>query len=153
MTMLLLFAMLLAQTAPVAAPAVNCATVRVAIPASLVGWSETASAPTIGKAFVVAGADPTTVRGLRVGEVTKPGNAALVPFEVDDDATYRVALSEKAWADVVSGPRVIKSIAHTHGPACSGITKVVDFPLKRGRYTLHITGLSAASVRVLIAKA
>jgi hypothetical protein len=99
--MLLPFVMLLAQAAPAAAPA-NCAAVRVAMPASLAGWGETASAPTVGKAFLVTGANPATVRGLSASEAAKPGNAALVPFEVDADATYRVALSAKAWVDVVA---------------------------------------------------
>ena len=150
--MLLPFVMLLAQAAPAAPPA-NCAAVRVAMPASLAGWSETASAPTVGKAFMVAAADPATVRGLSASEAAKPGKAALVPFEVDADATYRIALSEKAWIDVVVGQNVIKSTAHVHGPACSGIIKVVDFPLKRGRYALHVTGLAASGFRVLIARA
>jgi len=152
MTMLLPLALLIAQTGA-AAPAPNCDAVRVAMPASLVGWSNTGAPGAIGRAFTVAAADPATIRGLRAGEVTRTGGAALVPFEVMRDATYRVALSDKAWVDVVAGKSVIKSIAHGHGPACSGITKVVDFPLKRGRYALHITGIAAPSVRVLIARA
>ena len=144
-------ALFFAQAGP-AAPAPQCDAGRVAMPASLVGWSDTGTPGAIGKAFTVAGADPTTIRGLRVGEVSRAGNAALVPFEVTSDATYRVALSDKAWVDVVTGNRVVKSVAHGHGPACSGIAKVVDFPLKRGRYALHLTGITAPSVRVLIAR-
>jgi hypothetical protein len=145
-------ALLLAQAGPATAPS-QCDSLRVAMPASLTGWSDAGALGAIGKAFTVAAADPTTIRGLRIGEVTRSGGAALVPFEVDSDATYRVAVSDKAWVDVVAGNSVVKSTAHGHGPACSGISKVVDFPLKRGRYALHLTGISAPSVKVLIARA
>jgi hypothetical protein len=148
--MLLPLAMLVAQAASV--PAQACPA-QAALPVKLAGWRQTASAPTVGTAFVVAAADPATVRGLRVGEVARPGGAALVPFEVDADATYRVALSDRAWIDVVAGDRVVRSVAHAHGPACSGVAKLVDFPLKRGRYAMHLTGINAPSVRVLITRA
>jgi hypothetical protein len=144
-------ALLLGQAAPGAPP--RCETVRVAMPPSLVGWSLSATTPTIGKAFMVPAADPATVRGLRLGEVTRPGGAALVPFEVGEDATYRVALSSRAWVDVAAGNALIKASGHIHGPPCTGIAKVVDFPLKRGRYALHLTGISESSVKVLIARA
>lgn len=149
--MLLPLALLTAQAAPTAVPA-RCDTVHVAMPTSLVGWSQNAAAPTIGEAFTVPAADPATVRGLRTSEVTRAGGAALVPFEVSEDATYHVAVSDRVWVDVATGNSLIKSSAHMHGPACSGIAKVVDFPLKRGRYALHLTGISAPSVKVLIAR-
>ncbi|HEU4959550.1 MAG TPA: hypothetical protein VFT56_04010 [Sphingomonas sp.] len=145
--MLLPLALLVAQ----AAPAQACPT-PAALPARLAGWRQTAAQPTIGTAFVVAAADPATLRGLRAGEVARPGGAALVPFEVDGDATYRIALSDRAWADVVAGDKVVAASAYAHGPACSGMAKLVDFPLKRGRYALHLTGISAPSIRVLITR-
>jgi len=150
--MLLPLALLAAQAAP-AAPPPRCEVARAAVPASLTGWGRTAVAPTIGQAFTVPAADPATIRGLRAGEATRAGGAALVPFEVGEDATYHVAISDRAWIDVAAGDALIPSSAHMHGPACSGIAKVVDFPLKRGRYALHLTGISASSVKVLIARA
>jgi hypothetical protein len=152
MTMLLPLALLIAQTAPAAAVPPRCDGVRGAMPAALAGWSLTAAMPTIGKAFTVSAADPATVHGLRINEATRAGGAALVPFEISEDATYHVAVSDRAWIDVAAGNNVIRSSAHMHGPACSGIVKVVDFPLKRGRYALHLTGISAPSVKVLIAR-
>jgi hypothetical protein len=139
------------QAAP-GAPA-RCEATRAAMPSALAGWRQSAAAPTIGKAFIVQAADPATIRGLRLGEVARPGGAALVPFEVGEDATYRIALSNRAWVDVAAGNALIKASAHGHGPACTGIAKMVDFPLKRGRYALHLTGISTPSVKVLIAKA
>lgn len=144
-------ALLLGQAAPGAPP--RCEAVRAAMPASLAGWGQTAASPTIGKAFTVQTADPATIRGLRLGELTRPGSAALVPFEVGEDATYRIALSSRAWVDVAAGNDLIKASAHRRGPPCSGIAKIVDFPLKRGRYALHLTGISTPSVKVLIARA
>lgn len=144
-------ALLLGQAAPGAPP--RCEVARVAMPSSLTGWSLSASVPTIGKAFTVQTADPATIRGLRLGEVARSGSAALVPFEVGEDATYHIALSSRAWIDVAAGNALIKATGHMHGPPCTGIAKVVDFPLKRGRYALHLTGISGSSVKVLIARA
>lgn len=145
-------AMLSGQTSSVPAP-VRCETVRVAMPVSLRGWEQVGATPTIGKAFAVSAGNPATIRGLSSSDVTRSGNAALVPFEVPVDATYHVALSDRAWVDVVTGSKIIQSIGHRHGPACSGIVKVVDFPLKRGRYALHITGITTPNVKVLIERA
>ena len=122
------------------------------MPTSLAGWSRTVAAPTVGRAFTVPAADPATIRGLRADEATRAGGAALVPFEVTADATYHVAISDRAWIDIAAGDALVPSSAHRHGPACSGIAKVVDFPLKRGRYALHLTGISTPSVKVLIAR-
>ncbi|MGN6375073.1 MAG: hypothetical protein ACTHMG_05905 [Sphingomonas sp.] len=147
--MVLPIALFLAMAAPQSCPAAGSAA---ALPSALRGWRDAATAPNIGRAFEVQGADPTTVRGLLPGDVAHGGTAALVPFEVDAAATYRVALSEGAWVDVVSGEAVLPSVAHRHGPACSGIHKIVDFRLPRGRYALHLSGMNAPSVRVLITR-
>lgn len=149
--MLLPIAMIIAQAAPAAAQ--PCPATEVALPAGLAGWRETTAGPAIGKSFVVPGADPGTVHGLTDEEVARAGRAMLVPFEVEDEGTYRVALSDGAWIDVVAGPMVLPAVAHGHGPRCSGIHKIVDFRLRRGRYALHISGMKAPSVRVLIARA
>jgi hypothetical protein len=61
-------------------------------------------------------------------------------FEVKREGSYRVALSGKAWIDVVRGGFAVESTAHDHGPACSGIAKIVTFALPPGRYTLQLSG-------------
>ena len=149
----LALALLFAQTASGATQPKPCDRARSVLPVSLAGWEDVSPTLMIGKALVVSAADPTTIRGLRAGELARRGGAALVPFEVAEDATYRVALSDGAWVDVSAGNMVSRSSAHAHGPACSGIRKIVDFPLRRGRYALHITGISTPNIRVLIAKA
>lgn len=130
-----------------------CPAEPVALPAALKGWREPAAEPTLGRAFEVHGADPATVRGLAPEAVARGGMAALVPFEIRTQATYSVALSEGAWVDVVAGDKVIPSSSHRHGPACSGIHKIVDFRLHPGRYALHISAMTTPSVRVMIVRA
>jgi hypothetical protein len=146
--MLLPFVLMLATASPQACPADPPA-----LPASLQGWRTAAAAPGLGTAFPVRGVDPTTVRGLTPQEVARGGTAALVAFEVDHEGTYRVALSDVAWVDVYTGNEPAASIGHGHGPACSGIRKIVDFRLHPGRYSLHLSGMKSPMVRVLIARA
>ena len=46
--------------------------------------------------------------------------------------------------------KIIGSVAHTEGPPCSGIRKIVDFTLAPGRYALQLSGATKAPTRVLI---
>jgi hypothetical protein len=130
----------------------TCPAEPVALPAALKGWRELAAMPTLGHAFEVRGADPATVRGLTPDAVARGGLAALVPFEIRTQATYSVALSDGAWVDVVAGDKVMPSSSHRHGPACSGIHKIIDFRLQPGRYALHISAMTTPSVRVMITR-
>ena len=140
--------LLMAQTAPAACPATPGW-----MPASLSAWAQPiARAPTIGAPFQVEGRDPTIVRGLDPGAVVRGGKAALVPIEITRPGAYRVALSDAAWVDIVRRGKSLGSVAHGHGPRCSGIRKIVDFQLDRGRYALQLSGMTADRVRVLIAR-
>lgn len=71
-------------------------------------------------------------------------------FNIQTAGTYRIALSAGAWIDVVGDNRAIASVAHTEGPSCSGIRKIVDFTLPPGAYRLQLSGAKAAEMRVLI---
>ncbi|HVI99165.1 MAG TPA: hypothetical protein VM657_08875 [Sphingomonas sp.] len=144
----LLLPLLVAQAAPVAAcdrPA--------ELPPALAGWRQPTAAPAIGKAFAVEARDPATVRGLAATSVARPGRAALVPIEIAVAGTYRVALSEAAWVDMVRDGAVLASVSHAHGPACSGIRKIVDFKLTPGRYALQLSGMKTDRVRMMIIRA
>ncbi len=77
------------------------------------------------------------------------GNLA---FLVASAGRYRVALGSGAWIDVVQGAAVQTSVAHDHGPACSGIRKMVDFDLAPGAYVLQIAGNDTATLPVMVAK-
>ena len=65
--------------------------------------------------------------------------------------TYRVALGAGAWVDMLRDGKAIASTAHGHGPACSGIRKIVDFPLTPGSYVLQLAGSPDANIPVLVA--
>ena len=77
--------------------------------------------------------------------------AGVYTFNIATPGTYRIALSAGAWIDVVRDGKSIASAAHTEGPPCSGIRKIVDFTLVPGRYTLQLSGAKSAEMRVLIA--
>ena len=67
-------------------------------------------------------------------------------------ARYRIALGAGAWIDVVEDGRAVTSVAHAHGPACSGIHKTVDFDLAPGKYVLQVAGSDAPVATVMVAK-
>jgi hypothetical protein len=86
----------------------------------------------------------------------KPSGSAsyggLVGITIAQAGTYRVALSSGAWVDLVRDGKAVTSVAHGHGPACTGVHKMVDFPLMPGRYTLQFDAIAEAKMRVLVAR-
>ncbi len=86
----------------------------------------------------------------------KPGGSVdyggLFDFTVERQGTYRVALGSGAWIDVLKGKSPVSSTAHGHGPDCSGIRKMVDFPLTPGRYTLQVAASGEPMLTLLIAE-
>lgn len=144
----------------------GCMTVRPAFPAGFGGWSvrtpltagaSTRSAPVLvigrGVDLRLTGAERTTPAAAPQ-KPTEPGaTAGLALFQVTRAGTYRIALGSAAWIDVVRSGKPVASAAHGHGPACTGIRKIVDFRLTPGRYVLQLTGTQAPSVPVLIARA
>jgi hypothetical protein len=86
----------------------------------------------------------------------KPGGSisygGLVGITVTRPGTYRIALSSGAWIDLVRDGKAATSTAHGHGPACTGVRKMVDFPLTPGRYTLQIGANGQARMTVLVAR-
>lgn len=75
----------------------------------------------------------------------------MVRFSVAQPGTYRVALGTAAWIDVVTGGGTVASSAHGHGPACTGIRKIVDFALQPGDYTIQLSGSAAPEATLLVA--
>lgn len=86
----------------------------------------------------------------------KPGGSVshggLIGFAVPADGAYRIALATPAWIDVVGDGNPMVSTAHGHGPACSGIRKMVDFTLARGAYVLQISANGDPQTSVLIVR-
>ncbi|MFY0022699.1 hypothetical protein ABTQ05_22485, partial [Acinetobacter baumannii] len=70
-------------------------------------------------------------------ERARGGKAAAVEIDVPRAGTYAVALSDAAWIDVNRNDKTQTSTGHDHGPACSGIRKIVAFALVPGHYQLR----------------
>ena len=80
-----------------------------------------------------------------------PGTkGGLLSFKVTRAGTYRVALGTAAWIDLLAGTRPVASVAHDHGPTCSGIRKMVDFELAPGAYVLQVSGSGVGTTGVLV---
>lgn len=143
----------------------DCPAAAQPLPASLSGWAR----PTP----VSAGADAASAATLTIGEsvratlqpITKIAFAAepekasvagsyggLFAVVVPAKARYRVALGSSGWIDVLARSTPVATAAHSHGPACSGIRKLVDFDLAPGRYVVQVSGSDAVAVPIMIAR-
>jgi hypothetical protein len=151
----------LAQTPPA------CAAMDAAISGEFAGWTAKANLAaaartgalskaelTIGKAANVA--LPSSADVKYVTQPEKPGGSVshggLLAFRIAEAGTYRIGLSSAAWIDVLKNGKVVESTAHGHGPDCSTLRKVVDFPLTPGRYVLQISANADAQIGVMVAR-
>jgi hypothetical protein len=150
-----LFAVLLLQAAPAAAAPV--CTAIVAPPAGLEAWSVAPGmtgdviAPGKNIALTLQPVESVTfplAPGRQPGAGTFGGVYHII---VTTAGTYRVALQNGAWIDLVRDGKSLTSVAHMEGPPCSGIRKIVDFALQPGSYTLQLSGAKTAQMRILIA--
>lgn len=73
------------------------------------------------------------------------------PIDVVKAGRYRIGLSQGAWIDLVQKGERLKSADHAHGPACSGIAKIVAFDLQPGRYWLQLSEAKEASIGAEVA--
>lgn len=153
-----LFLALAVLAAPAAAP---CGATP-SYPADLRDWPRgrpLAGALAIGRATDLRPMATATVRlAVQPSRPLSGTHLASASFEVRRAGVYRVAAGgttaaiRPLWLDVAGADnRPLAAVAHGHGPACSTVTKVVEFRLARGRHVVLATGLtSAAPVRVLI---
>jgi hypothetical protein len=137
------------------------------VPATLAAWADrrplaaaTYSA-SLGAAVLVPGTavDLALAGTPGVAYVVRPSHpggsvshGGMLRFTIASAGTYRVAIGSGAWLDVVANGTSLESVAHGHGPNCSGIRKMVDFALQPGGYVLQIAGNGTATLPVLIAK-
>jgi hypothetical protein len=149
-----LFAILLLQAAPAAAPV---CTATVAPPAGLEAWSVapgmTADVIAPGKNIALT-LDPVDKVTFPLAPERKPiaGTfGGVYHVTVATAGTYRVALQSGAWIDLIRDGKSLTSIAYMEGAPCSGIRKIVDFALQPGTYTLQLSSAKAAQMRILIA--
>ncbi|HEV2598286.1 MAG TPA: homogentisate 1,2-dioxygenase [Sphingopyxis sp.] len=151
--------------APAETPAAACPAAPV-LPPELADWSRDASSKTIyafgddlGADWSSLGAARTALplhrfESLRYGvaperkpDVHKFGG--MIPIEVKKAGRLIVALDAGAWIDLVRDGAAQKSVVHGHGPACSGIRKMVEFDVTPGRYQLQIVNAPAASIHAM----
>jgi hypothetical protein len=125
-------------------------------PVAAAGNASELSAAALGPGIAVDATLRSTSEIRYVRQPEKPGGSVsyggLFRFTVEQAGTYRVALGSGAWIDVLKGGKTVTSTAHGHGPDCSGIRKMVDFPLEPGRYTLQIAANGAPTLPLLIAR-
>lgn len=136
-----------------------------ALPASLADWrtpdamKAAGNAKTAAKAALKPGAAvratllPTPKVAYPV-RPEKPGGTVsyggLFRFTVAREGVWRVALGSAAWVDVVRDGKAMRSVAHGHGPACSGVRKMVDYRLTPGTYTLQVAANGSDSLTLLV---
>lgn len=168
----MMIAMMMAVLLGGASPAQEQATAQppcpanpVALPAEMAGWRRMVP--------LKAGTSAAKATDLAIGEgarlallpaaglaypvpPAKPGDAAskggIVSVRVPVDGRYRIALGAGAWIDVVKDGKALPSAAHSHGPACSGIRKMVDFDLTPGRYLIQLAASPAADLPIMVAR-
>ncbi|WP_260582748.1 homogentisate 1,2-dioxygenase [Sphingopyxis sp. PET50] len=73
----------------------------------------------------------------------------MVPVSVEREGRLIVALDRGAWLDLVRDGTIVPSAAHGHGPACSGIRKMVEYEVTPGRYLLQISNAPESSIRAM----
>lgn len=147
------------------AHAPQCSNVRVALPPELAGWSQqaplaagregrSAGVVSVGRAVALR-LQPAASVALVTPSLKEPAAgsyAGLVRLEVAQAGRYRVALGGGGWIDVVANGSAQDTVAHAHGPACTGIGKMVDFDLKPGRYLIQLKDAKTATMPLMVAR-
>lgn len=162
LTLLALVALPASASAQAAPTDPACATVRVALPAELAGWSQQqpVSAGTkpgegatvsVGQAALVS-LHPARHLALAPAAKAADGNGGTLSLAITAPGTYRIALGGKAWVDLVQAGKPVASVAHAHGPRCSGVQKMVDFKLAPGTYAIQLSGSPDETIALLAAK-
>lgn len=151
---------------PMARHTATACTVLAAIPADLAGWGAShrplkaaAKAGRVGKAVMMQGT-AVEVTLMPTPKVTypiepgKPGGSVsyggLLAFDVAQAGRYRVAQSGRSWVDVIVDGKAATSVAHGHGPDCSGIAKMVEYDLPAGRHLLQIAANGEPALTVMV---
>lgn len=143
----------------------NCPKEAAPLPEALKGWAQpapvTAAATSQDLESVRLTAGRAVAAHLRstadmqyVVRPEQPGgkvsSGGMFAFDVPAAGTYRVMLGNRAWLDVVQGSKAILSSGHNHGPACSGIGKMVDFPLEAGRAVVEVSGSGKPDMTLMV---
>jgi hypothetical protein len=76
---------------------------------------------------------------------------AMLAFRITTPGIYRIALSARASIDVAQAGRTIEPAGESDAPICTGIRKIIRFPLQPGSYALQISGVAGPQATVLLA--
>lgn len=129
--MLILAALLLAQTAP-------CTTaIDASLPAAYAGWTKPGDSFEPGKAVELHVSDGATTIGFRIAR----------------SGVYGIALDQKGWIEVLPGAiggEPLKSVSHREGDPCWSIRKIVRFQLEPGLYRLTFSRLAQPSAKAML---
>lgn len=88
------------------------------------------------------------------GKLPKAGTyGGMVPLIMPKSGPYLIALDVPAWIDVIEGGVPVASIDHARAEQCTGIHKIVRFPLMAGRHVLQISGSPKATARIMVVPA
>jgi hypothetical protein len=161
-TLMFLLGAMLVQSAQ--AQDAACTSKTVSLPGELAPWSApmpllagTASSGALPAISTGQAVDMALSAMPDVAFASEPGRAAdpstrggLARIEISVAGRYRVALGSAAWVDMVAARGKLSSVDHSHGPACSGIRKIVDYHLNPGTYLLQVSGSPTATTRVLV---
>ena len=88
--------------------------------------------------------------GFDGNELPEGSRGAVFELAVPRDGTYRVTVADPMWIDLIGPNGVVESSAHGHGPDCSGLGKIVDFPLQQGTYRLELSAAEVPSSAVMV---
>ncbi len=150
-----------------AKPAAACAAMDKTLPVDVAAWTAqtpmaaATTAAGLGKATLTPGkailADlPMTPQVTFVTQPEKPGgtvsHGGMFGIKIDTAGTYVIALGSGAWLDVLKDGKALESTAHSRGPECSTLRKMVDFPLQPGRYVLQVSANADAKLPILLAR-
>jgi hypothetical protein len=64
--------------------------------------------------------------------------------------TYKITLSSEGWIDVVQAGHLVKGGAFSGATGCEGIRKSVKFDLAAEPFTVQLTSVPAASIKIAI---
>ena len=148
-------ALLLATPALAQDAAPDCKVTTPAYPGPLASWPK----PVVSDGKLIAvgqAAKLVLVPQEKLKYAVKPqkdGLGAILTVQVMAKGRYQIASSGRVWIDLLHAGGALTSVEHAHGPACSGIAKIVQFDLEPGPYTIALSGGASPDLTLLIAPA
>lgn len=138
---MLLAALLLLPAIP------DCGTIDADLPTALAAWRTPAAELAPGAAVTIEAQMIDSPSAARAPHV------ASVRFSVDAPGVYGIALDQKGWIDVhpdSDGAAAFAPVAHSHGPECSSIAKIVRYRLAPGSYRVELSDLPRSNAKLMV---